>query len=618
MPQSPQPPVIPVEDFFRNPEESSFRLSPDAEYIAFLRPWERRLNVHVRPRKGGEARRITSETERDISGIFWKGNARLLYLKDFGGDENYHLVAVDPDGGNLRDLTPFDRVQAGVLDELRDHPTDLIISLNRRDPEVFDAWRLNTVTGELRMVAENPGNITSWYTDHDGEIRLALTTDGVNSSLLYRAAAEQPFAPVLTTSFRDTLAPLFFTFDNQRVYALSNLGRDRTALIEMDPASGREVKLLFEHEEVDVEGLDYSPERRVLTEIEWTTWRAERQVLDPATAAIYQALEARLPGYQLLLQSHDRAEEYFIVASYNDRTLGRRWLYHAPSDELTLLAELAPWLQEEWLCEMQPISFTARDGLHLNGYLTLPQAGSAPWPVVLNPHGGPWARDVWGYNPEVQLLANRGFAVLQVNFRGSTGYGRRFWEASFGQWGLQMNDDLSDAVAWLVGEGVADPERVAIYGGSYGGYATLAGLAFSPELYACGVDYVGVSNLFTFLATIPPYWKPYLAMLHEMVGDPERDRERLTATSPVFHVERIRAPLLVAQGARDPRVNVEESNQIVAALRERGIEVPYLVKENEGHGFHNEENRFEFYAMMVEFLERHLGGRQGIEGVVGS
>jgi dipeptidyl aminopeptidase/acylaminoacyl peptidase len=278
------------------------------------------------------------------------------------------------------------------------------------------------------------------------------------------------------------------------------------------------------------------------------------------------------------------------------------------SQELTKLADLAPWLDEQALVKMLPITYRTRDGLTINGYLTLPRGGGKNLPLVVNPHGGPWVRDSWGYNPEVQFLASRGYAVLQMNFRGSTGYGREFWEISFKQWGKGMQDDITDGVRHLIKEGIADPKRVAIYGGSYGGYATLAGLTFTPELYACGVDYVGVSNLFTFLNTIPPYWKPLLDMWHEMVGHPEREKALLEAASPLFHVDKIRVPLLIAQGAKDPRVNVNESDQMVAALKKRGLAVEYILKDNEGHGFHNEENRFEFYEAMERFLAKHMSG----------
>jgi dipeptidyl aminopeptidase/acylaminoacyl peptidase len=298
------------------------------------------------------------------------------------------------------------------------------------------------------------------------------------------------------------------------------------------------------------------------------------------------------------------------VRTFSDRSLGAYYFYDLKSKDFKKLADVSPWLNEQDMVPMKPIKYQSRDGLTINGYLTLPKGVAARnLPVVVNPHGGPWYRDTWGFNPEVQFLANRGYAVLQVNFRGSTGYGRKFWESSFKQWGKTMQDDITDGVQWLIKQGIADPKRIGIYGGSYGGYATLAGLVYTPDLYAVGVDYVGVSNLFTFLKSIPPYWKPYLEMLYEMIGNPEKEKDLLTAASPVFHSKNIKVPLLIAQGANDPRVNKAESDQMVEALKARGIEVPYIVKANEGHGFANEENRFEFYRAMEEFLGKHLGGR---------
>jgi len=601
------PPQIPLRDFFRNPVRGYFQVSPAGDTISFMQPFEHRMNLFVQARNEAEPHRITGETERDIAGYFWKGNEHLLYLKDFKGDENFHLVSVGRDGKNLRDLTPFPGVRAEIIDDLKDNPREILVGLNRRSREVFDAYRLDVQSGKLTLAARNPGNITGWVTDHAGRIRAAVTTDGVNSSLLYRSGERSPFKTILTTNFRESVSPLFFSFDNRDLYAVSNLNRDKAAVVLLDPATGKEKSLVFEQPEVDAGGLSYSRKRKVLTTAYYTTWKSQREYLDEATRKLFEGLEAKLPGYEIDLQSSDLDENTFIVAASNDRTRGKRYLYDLRKDELTLLAEISPWLKEGELAPMQPVSFKSRDGLTLNGYLTLP-LGRDPHhlPVVVNPHGGPWARDEWGFNPEVQFLANRGYAVLQVNFRGSTGYGRAFWEASFKQWGRTMQDDISDGVAYLVREGIADPKRVGIYGGSYGGYATLAGLVFSPDLYACGVDYVGVSNLLTFLATIPPYWKPYLEMMHEMVGDPVKDRDMLMAESPVFHADRIRAPLFVAQGEKDPRVNIAESNQIVEALKSRGIDVPYMVKANEGHGFANEENRFDFYEAMEGFLAKYL------------
>jgi dipeptidyl aminopeptidase/acylaminoacyl peptidase len=598
--------LIPLRDFFRNPERSGFQVSPDGNSISFMQPYRSRMNVFVQPRAGGEAVRVTSETERDVWGYFWKGSGRIVYRKDFKGDENVHVVAVDADGTNLVDLTPFEKVRANIIDDRPDHDDEMIIAMNKRDPEVFDVYRVDLNTKQLTLIAENPGNVTGWVTDHTGCIRLALVTDGVNASILHRPDESTPFTTVITTNFKEQIEPLFFDFDNRLLFASSNINRDKAAVVRIDPATAKEETVIFQHPEVDVSGLAWSRKRKVVTEVQFLTAKRERKIFDAEMETIYADLRMRLPGYEIDLQSHNRDETIFVVAAWSDRTQGVRYLYDAASRTLTKLAEIAPWLREDDLAEVKPITYQARDGLTIHGYLTLPQGGGKNLPLIVNPHGGPWARDGWGYNPEVQFLASRGYAVLQMNFRGSTGYGRAFWEASFKQWGKTMQDDVTDGVMYAIAQGIADPKRICIYGGSYGGYCALAGLAFTPDLYACGVDFVGVSNLFTFLKTIPPYWKPMLDMFYEMIGDPESDKELLAAASPAMHADKIRVPLLIAQGAQDPRVNINESEQMVAALKKHGIAVEYLVKENEGHGFANEENRFEFYEAMDKFLKKHL------------
>ncbi|WP_372934043.1 alpha/beta hydrolase family protein [Mariniphaga sediminis] len=600
-------PEIPLEDFFRNPEKTAFRLSPNGEYFSYLAPWESRMNVFVQETGADSAVRITAETERDIAGYLWKGNDRILFLKDTGGDENYHLYGVNADGSDLKGLTVFEKVRTTIIDDLKEDDDEVIVGLNKRDPTVFDPYRLNVLTGEMTMLAENPGNIVGWMTDHDGKLRVAIRSDGVNNTILYRNTEEEDFRPVLTTNFKETVSPALFTFDNKMIYALSNLERDKIALVKFDVENGKEAEVLFETQEADIDGINYSRKDKKLLSVTWTTDKEKEHFFDAEAEKMKKELEGKLPGYQVAVGSHNKAEDKFMIRTYSDRTRGAYYFYDKATKDLTKLAELSPWLNEENLCEMKPVSYTSRDGLTIQGYLTLPKGyEAANLPVVINPHGGPWARDYWGFNPEVQFLANNGYAVLQMNFRGSTGFGKEFWELSFKQWGRTMQDDISDGVKWLVDQGIADPERVAIYGGSYGGYATLAGLTLTPELYAAGVDYVGVSNMFTFMKTIPPYWKPMLDMLYEMVGHPETDSLLLAEVSPVFHVDKIQAPLFVAQGANDPRVNINESDQIVNALKERGIDVEYMVKDNEGHGFRNEENRFDFYRAMISFLDEHL------------
>lgn len=605
---------IPLEDFFRNSERTGYQLSPDARHISYLAPWHDRLNLFVRPidRPDAEAVRLTAETERSLAGYMWADNERLIFSKDTAGDENYQLYGVRLDGSDLRAYTAFEGVRSGIIDDLEEQPDFILICMNRRNPEVFDPYRLNLATGELTLLAENPGNYQGWMTDHDGKLRAAVAiVDGVNTQLLYRDTEEEPFRPVLTTNFKDVVSFMEFTPDNREVYAATNLGRDKTVLVRMNPATCEELEALYEDDRYDVESISYSRKRKKLLSVYCTGHKEPvRHYFDEEERQLRKRIGEHFPGRRFGMADSDKAEEHYLVYVGGDRTRGAYWLYDATTDQATHMADLAPWLDEAEMNEMLPVDYTTRDGLHIEAYLTLPDGlnldEARNLPVVVNPHGGPWARDTWGFSSEVQFLANRGYAVFQMNYRGSTGYGRRFLEASYKQWGLRMQDDITDGVKWLIGQGIADPARIAIYGGSYGGYATLAGLCFTPELYACGIDYVGVSNLFTFMQTIPPYWRPMLEMMYEQVGNPETDREQLAATSPALHAENIRVPLLIAQGANDPRVNKAESDQMVEALRQRGITVEYMVKDNEGHGFHNQENRFDFYRAVEKFLQAHL------------
>jgi len=601
-------PLIPMEDFFRNPEKSSFQISPNGEHIAYMKPWKTRMNVHVVNVKSNNETRLTSSEERGVYGFGWLGDDRIGYVKDDGGNENMHFYAVNIDGSNEIDLTPYDNVQARIIDDLEDDPNHVIIGLNKRNPQIHDPFRVNINTGESEMIAENPGNISSWVTDHDGRLRMATTSDGVNTSLLYRDTEKDDFKPILTTDFKVNVSPLFFTFDNKNVYVASNRGRDKTAIYEFDISKAKEEELIFEHDEVDVSGLMYSKKRKVLTGVNFTVSKGDKVFFDDWRRDIQNKLESQLPGYEVGITSFSKDETKAVVVSYSDKSRGTYYYYDVENDKLTELAKISPWLEEEHMAEMKPVKYKSRDGFTIHGYLTLPVGSEGKnLPVVVNPHGGPWARDTWGYRSEIQFLANRGFAVFQMNFRGSTGYGREFWEISFKQWGKSMQDDITDGVNWLIDEGIADPDRIAIYGASYGGYATLAGLAFTPDLYACGVDYVGVSSLFTFMESMPPYWELYRSMMYEMVGHPEKDKDLLASSSPLLHVDKIKVPLFIAQGANDPRVVKSESDQIVEALKSEGIEVPYMVKEDEGHGFYNQENQFDFYREMEKFLKKHIG-----------
>jgi dipeptidyl aminopeptidase/acylaminoacyl peptidase len=598
------PARLSVEEFFKNPDLHSVKISPDAKYLTYLRPYESRRNIFLAPIASPmDAKRITNLTDRDVRDYFWKHD-RIIYARDDGGDENTYLMSVDPQTGKEIPLTKIKGVKTEMVDDLRGiDPKHILIGLNQRDKKIFDVYRLDVTTGKTTLILKNPGTYSGYLTDHKGKLRVATATDGVKSAIYYRATENKPFQKIIETNFKDSVSPLFFSFDNKNLYVSSNLGRDKSAFYLFDLKTKKETDLVFASQEVDVESLEYSRKRKVLTSASYYTATRQRHFFDEVTKLAFEDVKGKLPQYDVSFGTMDDQEQIVVIRTYSDRSLGAYYIYDLSKKRLTKIGDVNSQIDETQMAEMKPIEYKSRDGLTIFGYLTLPK-GRDPknLPVVVTPHGGPWYRDDWGYAPDVQFLANRGYAVLQMNFRGSTGYGKDFWQKSFKQWGRAMQDDVTDGVNWLIKEGIADPKRVGIYGGSYGGYATLAGLTFTPDLYACGVDFVGVSNLFTFMESIPPYWEPYRQTLYEMVGHPVKDKDLLTASSPVFHVDKIKVPLFIAQGANDPRVKKAESDQMVAALKKRGVEVQYLVKDNEGHGFANEENRIELFKRIDEFF----------------
>jgi dipeptidyl aminopeptidase/acylaminoacyl peptidase len=601
---------MPVEEFFRNADLFGYRISPDGKTLAVLRPWKNRMNIFVHPAAEPQnLKQITFVEDRDIHQVMWKGNDYVLFERDDNGDENDHVYAVNVKTGEKKDLTPFPKTKAAIADDLEEvSDTDVLIQHNNRDKEVFDVYRVNVQTGASQLVAENKNKMQSWLIDHAGNVRGGVASDGVNSIFYFEKSKGKGFEPVFKTGFRNEFSPVAFTADNKKLYVSTNLGRDLTSIVELDPSKPIKAgvgKVIFKHPRYDVGGASYSYVRKALGSVTVVTDRRQTTFLNAEDQKDWEFVKAQIGS--ALLANDSRDERIWVMKTVSDVSRGAYYLFDRNSRKFTLLGDVSPWIKPELMSEMKTVNYKTRDGLTVEGYLTVPRGREAKnLPVVVNPHGGPWARDEWGFNPEVQFLASRGYAVFQMNFRGSTGYGRKFWEKSFKQWGKTMQNDITDGVKWLEKKGYADANKICIYGASYGGYATLAGVAFTPDLYACAVDYVGVSNLFTFMKTIPPYWKPFLDMMYEMVGNPEKDKELLRSSSPVFFVDKIKTPLFVAQGANDPRVNKAESDQIVEGLRKRGVEVEYMVKENEGHGFSNEENRFDFYRAMEKFLAKHL------------
>ena len=608
-------PLIPLEHFYDDPERAAARVSPDGTRLAWVAPADGPLNVWVAPIAGGEPVQVTHDRDRGVRSYSWsRDGARILYLQDTGGDENYHLFASDLDRPDApdRDLTPFDGVKVGVVDVPRGDPDHVLISTNRRDRGLFDVERLSLVTGDVELVAENPGNIMGWLTDRQGRLRAAFAqTPTGDHQVLVRETEDQPFRVLAEYANEDSGAPYAFSADGRQIYVGSARDNDLVRLVTLDVQTGEE-RVVDADEEADL-GAPIISDRT--GELLGAAYRRDRVVVHAFDAAFARDWERALhlhPG-DPMIGSTDDDEILWTVAIDDDRDPGATYLFDRRTGESRLLFRSRPWLEPTILAERTPVRITSRDGLTLPSYLTLP-VGMAPvgLPTVLYVHGGPWARDSWGWEPTAQFLANRGYAVLQVNYRGSTGFGKSFMHAAEREFAGKMHDDLIDGVNWIVGEGIADPKRVAIYGGSYGGYAALVGATFTPDVFAAAISVVGPSNLVTLVRSFPPYWRPLLAgTWFRFVGDPDdpEDLKDLEARSPINKVDRITAPLMVLQGANDPRVKKHESDQIVEALRARGVPVEYIVKEDEGHGFVKPENRMDVYRAVEQFLATHLGGR---------
>lgn len=605
-------PLIPRQVLFGNPERMSPQISPDGRQLAYVAPLDGVLNVWVGPIDGGAFRPVTHDTDRGIRMYTWAHDAKhLIYLQDAGGDEHWRLHRVDPDTEDDVDLTPFENVQVHILSHSKQRPHELLIGMNRTDPRLHDVYHVDLRSGELTEVVRNPGDVVGWKADVDLAVRAATATrpDG-GVELRVRDSADGEWRIAAQWDADDALSsgPVGFTRDGSSLYLIDTRGVNAGRLVTLDLESG-DVSVIAADPTFDVGDVALHPDTREVQLVSFVRARTEHQVIDRSIADDIAAIGRLNPG-DFAITSRNHADDVWIVMFTEDRRPVSYYRYDRKTKRGEFSFTTRPTLAEFALAEMRPVSFVSRDGLTLHGYLTVPPGpDDANLPLILNVHGGPWHRDTWGYDPEAQWLANRGYAVLQVNFRGSTGYGKKFLNAGDREWGGKMHADLVDAVQWAVSRGIADPARVAIYGGSYGGYAALVGATFTPELFRCAIDIVGPSNLITFINTIPPYWTAYLSMLHRRVGHPEREADFLKSRSPLFHVDRIRVPLLIAQGANDPRVKQSESEQIVAALRDKGIEHEYLLFPDEGHGFAKPENRLKFYAAAERFLAKHLGGR---------
>jgi dipeptidyl aminopeptidase/acylaminoacyl peptidase len=618
------PELIDRELLFGNPEIAGAQISPDGKFIAFLKPYNETRNVWVKgvSESFDKARLLTAETSRPIGGFFWSQDAKyILFVKDNGGDENFNVYAVSPtakagDGGDVptaRNITAGEKVRAIIQAVPRSEPQFIYVGLNDRDPAWHDIYKVNIATGEKTLIKKNEDRLQGLIFDNADKIRLSVRSTKAGDTEILSLDGEKPEV-VFSCNVFETCAPIRFSKDNKQFYMQTNKGeRNLVQLVLLDPVTKKE-KLVEQDPEgkVDFGGAVFS---EVSNELIATAYEGERTRVyfrDKVLEADYRWLENKMPGKDVNFGSSTKDENVWIVSASSDVEPGETYIFDRKKKKLDLQYKIREKLPRNALAEMKPVTYKSSDGLEVPAYLTLPKGVQAKnLPAVIVPHGGPWGRDSWGYDGFAQFLANRGYAVLQPNFRASTGYGKKFLDAGNKQWGELMQDDITWGVKYLVKEGIADPKRVGIMGGSYGGYATLAGVTFTPDTYAAAVAIVAPSNLITLLDAIPAYWESFRNVFYQRMGDPNTDagKAQLIRQSPLTHAAKITTPLMVVQGANDPRVNRRESDQIVIALRERNYPVEYLVADDEGHGFARPVNNMAMFAAAEKFLAKYLGGR---------
>ncbi|MDR3133043.1 MAG: S9 family peptidase [Prevotellaceae bacterium] len=609
-----------VEDYFARPKASGFQLSPNGKYMSYREKDDNnKRHVYVKNVATGQSQRVIEEKEELIRGYGWVNDERLVYLMDKGGDENYHIYAVNLDGTNNIDLTPFEDVRAGISNMLKEQKDFVIIEMNKNNKQVFDPYKLNVVTGEMVQLFENKdveNSIQGYDFDKDGELRAyTKLVNGVEMELYYKDLATGEFNLVKQMKWDDTFGILAFNYasaNKDEAYVVTNLDSDKARIVLYDLKANKIIREVFSNPDYDVSSMSVSRKRNY--EIDYFAYEGEKNVIIPVSnfyKDFHKRMVAEFKGKEFGIADYDDDENTFLITVQSDKLYGTYYQYDVKTKKFTLLYDLMPQLKEEDMAEMRPITFKSRDGLTIHGYITLPKEAlqGKKVPLIVNPHGGPQqVRDSWGFNPEAQLFASRGYATLQVNFRISGGYGKEFMRAGFKQVGRKAMDDVEDGIKYVMEQGWIDKNKIAIYGGSHGGYATLMGLIKTPDLYACGVDYVGVSNIFTLFESFPEYWKPLKKIMNAVWYDLDNPEEAAIAreVSPVFQADKITKPLFVVQGANDPRVNINESDQIVVKLREKGFDVPYMVKYNEGHGYGHEENTLQMYKCTMGFFAKNF------------
>ncbi|MEM1089342.1 MAG: S9 family peptidase [Pseudomonadota bacterium] len=609
-----------VEDFFKNAQYSQMSVSPNGKYLAALAPANNRRNLAIIDLKDrSQSKFITALEDQDVAGYTWVSNDRIIFGVDADGIEAISMYAVDRKGGRITTLiNPLEANSAGpggipsptLLDTLEDDKKHVLVSYDERRVGVPDVYKMNVRNGGMKMVERNPGTVAGWVTDHDGKIRGAVAQDKLFQEAWYRKDEESEWEVVARFEWNDRNAftPLGFDYDNRNWFVSSQKDHDTAAIYRFDPETKTYGDMVFHNETVDAGGLIFSDVQEKVVAATYYDSKPRWEGLDDSYTQMRESLEKAFPDLVVSLTSANKDEDLFVVSASSDKDPGSYYLYDRKSQKLEFLAEPRSWIEPEDMAPMKAITYTTRDGMTIHGYLTLPTNGETEnLPLIVNPHGGPWARDFWGFNSEHQFLANRGYAVLQMNFRGSTGYGRKHLESSYRQWGRTMQDDITDAVNWAVDEGIANSDRICIYGGSYGGYATMAGVTTTPDLYKCGVNYVGVVDIGLLFDTMPKAWNLGKEQMKQQVGDPDKDAEMLAEASPINHVDKIKAPIFIVHGRKDPRVKYEHATRLRKEMEKHDKPYEWMVKDNEGHGFSKEENRIELYTAMEKFFKKHIG-----------
>ncbi|MBC6111081.1 S9 family peptidase [Pedobacter fastidiosus] len=601
--------TIPVDDFFKTQDKAYYRISPDGKSLSYLKLQDKKLDLFVEDLSSGNNVQLTHLTEKSISFYFWTSNNELVYYtEDESKERKSDLFVINKDGTKQVQLSSNEKTRVRVIEDQLIDDKYIIVASNKRDSTVFDVYRLNVRNGKMDIAAKNPGNVTEWMTDNKGVLKIAVTSDGVNETLMYRENESQPFKSVITNNFETTLQPIAFSEAQANVlYAISNVDRDKNALVALDLKTGKEKQVLFGNDTLNVVDAKYSRTKRKMIFVTCETWKKEKFYLDDSTRVTYTKIDQLLPGSEWRIMDKDKADNVFIVRTFTDKNPGSYYLYVAKENKLKKLTDINSSIKEEEMSEMKPISYKSADGLTINGYLTLPKNKKATnLPIVVVPHNGPGLRNTWGYNADVQFLANRGYAVLQVNYRGSTGYGKAFYAAGFKQWSDKIQEDVNDGVKWLIAKKIANPKKVAIYGTGFGGYIALNCLYKNPDIYSCGGSNSGVINLFSYLKTIPPFLKSNLQMYYELVGNPITDTDYMRFASPVFHADRFKSPVFIAQNPKDPRVNVAEGVQFIKELKKRNVPVTYIEKEEGPNPVMRQQGRTALYKALEEFLQQNL------------